>query len=186
MKVLIDANVLFPTLMREVVLGVARAGLFQPLWSPRILEEWARAAARLDPLAEAQARAEIARLQAAWPRASVRHPPELEQRLWLPDPGDIHVLAAAIHGSADIIMTVNAKDFPRHILAEEGLSRVDPDGYLQNCALSNPWPVTAVAQDVLDEARRLSGEDWTMRALMKKARLPRLGKTLATAQTPGP
>ena len=182
MKVLIDANVLFPTVMREVVLGVAGQGLFQPLWSPRILEEWARAAARIGPMAEAQARGEIAQLGAAWPRALVRHPPELEARLWLPDQGDIHVLAAAIHGSADIIMTVNAKDFPRNILAEEGLSRVDPDSYLQHCAQASPDEVARVAQAVLDEARRLSGEAWTLRALFKKARLPRLGKTLAAAK----
>ncbi|MEM7631900.1 MAG: PIN domain-containing protein [Pseudomonadota bacterium] len=184
MKILIDANVLFPTVMREVVLGVAAQGLFEPLWSPRILEEWARAAAKLGPLAEAQARGESAQIDRAWPRASVRYPPELEDRLWLPDPGDIHVLAAAIHGSADIIMTVNAKDFPRNILAEEGLSRVDPDGYLQHCALADPGPVADVAQTVLDEARRLSGEDWTLRALFKKARLPRMGKAIEAAQTP--
>ena len=182
MKVLIDANVLFPTVMREVVLGVAGQGLFQPLWSPRILEEWARAAARIGPMAEAQARGEIAQLGAAWPRALVRHPPELEARLWLPDPGGVHVLAAAIHGSADIIMTVNAKDFPRNILAEEGLSRVDPDSYLQHCAQASPDEVVRVAQAVLDEARRLSGEAWTLRALFKKARLPRLGTTLAAAK----
>ena len=182
MKILIDANVLFPTVMREVVLGVARQGLFEPRWSPRILEEWARAAARLGPDAEAQARGEISQLDAAWPKASVRHPPELEARLWLPDPGDIHVLAAAIHGSCDIIMTVNAKDFPRNILAEDGLSRVDPDGFLQSCAQAHPGPVAEVADAVLAEARRLSGDDWTLRALFKKARLPRLGKSLEALQ----
>ena len=185
MKILIDANVLFPTVMREVVLGVARTGVFQPLWSPRILEEWARAAAKLGPLAETQARSEIAMLEAAWPRAPVRHPPELEHRLWLPDPGDIHVLATAIHGSADVIMTMNAKDFPRNILTEEGLSRVDPDGFLQNCAQAEPERVMPVVQGVLEQARRLSGEEWTLRALMKKARLPRLGKTLAAAPSGG-
>ncbi|MEO0390381.1 MAG: PIN domain-containing protein [Pseudomonadota bacterium] len=181
MRILIDANVLYPTVMREVVLGVARAGLFQPQWSPRILEEWARAAAKLGPEGEAQARGEIAMLQAAWPQAEVRHPPELEARLWLPDPGDVHVLAAAIAGSSDAIMTANAKDFPRNILTEEGLMRVDPDGYLQGCAEANPHVVTPVAQAVLAEARRLSGEDWTLRALMKKARLPRFGKAVERA-----
>jgi hypothetical protein len=48
MRVLIDACVLYPTVMREVLIGVAAKGLFTPLWSARILEEWARAAARLD------------------------------------------------------------------------------------------------------------------------------------------
>ncbi|MEL6464453.1 MAG: PIN domain-containing protein [Pseudomonadota bacterium] len=178
MKVLIDANVLYPTVMREVVLGVAAAGLFQPLWSARILEEWARAAARLGPEGEAQARGEIALLGARWRSADVRYAPELEDRLWLPDPADVHVLAAAIAGSADIILTSNAKDFPRNILAEEGLSRADPDGFLLGCFEAQPHPVRLAANAVLAEARRLSGEDWQMRGLMKKARLPRLGKAL--------
>lgn len=178
MKILIDACVLYPTVMREVVLGVARAGLFTPCWSPRILEEWARAAIKLGPDGEAQARSEVAILQAAWPNAALRHPPELENRLWLPDPNDLHVLAAAIAGSCDAIMTVNAKDFPRNILTEEGLHRVDPDSYLQGCAEASPDLVSPVALAVLDEARRLSGEDWSLRKLMKKARLPRFGKAV--------
>lgn len=75
-------------------------------------------------------------------------------------------------------MTVNAKDFPRHILAEEGVVRVDPDGYLFQCWQAQPEMVEGVAQKVLSEARRLSGEDWQMRPLLKKARLPRLGRAL--------
>jgi hypothetical protein len=39
--------------------------------------------------------------------------------------------------------------------------------------------VAPVADAVLQEARRLSGEQWEMRALLKKARLPRLAKALA-------
>ncbi|WP_108835672.1 RSP_2648 family PIN domain-containing protein [Tateyamaria sp. Alg231-49] len=178
MKILIDANVLYPTVMREVVLGVAKTGLFTPQWSPRILEEWARAAIKLGPQGETQARGEIALLQAAWPGAEVRYPPELENRLWLPDPNDVHVLAAAIAGSSDAIMTVNAKDFPRNVLSEEGLHRADPDSYLQGCAEANPDLVAPVAQAVVEEARRLSGEPWTLRSLMKKARLPRFGKAV--------
>ncbi|MEQ3709199.1 MAG: PIN domain-containing protein [Tateyamaria sp.] len=178
MKILIDANVLYPTVMREVVLGVAKTGLFTPQWSPRILEEWARAAIKLGPQGETEARGEIALLQAAWPGAEVRYPPELENRLWLPDPNDVHVLAAAIAGSSDAIMTVNAKDFPRNVLSEEGLHRVDPDSYLQGCAEANPDLVAPVAQAVVEEARRLSGEPWTLRSLMKKARLPRFGKAV--------
>ena len=58
-------------LMREVLLGVATKGLYEPLWSARILEEWALAARKLGPMGEAQARGEIAQLRAAWPRAEV-------------------------------------------------------------------------------------------------------------------
>ncbi|WP_109464226.1 RSP_2648 family PIN domain-containing protein [Albibacillus kandeliae] len=178
MKVVIDTCVLYPTVMREMVLAVARKGHFTPLWSARILEEWARAAIKLGPEGEAQARAEIAMLRADWPRAELSPAPGVEARLWLPDPADRHVLAVAVAGSADLIMTLNAKDFPRNILAEEDLDRVDPDGYLHGLWLEHPKDVAAAAAQVLERARQLSDKDWEMRPLLKKARLPRLAKAL--------
>ncbi|GAB5434029.1 MAG: PIN domain-containing protein [Epibacterium sp.] len=179
MKLLLDTCVLYPTVMREMLLGAARAGHFVPLWSARILGEWERAAVKLGPAGAAQATAEIALLKAAWPKAEVAPKPGLEARLWLPDQHDIHVLAAAIAGHADGIVTVNAKDFPRQTLEEEGLKRSAPDELLYDFWLNDPAGIEAVGQAVLSEARRLSGEDWQMRALLKKARLPRLAKALA-------
>ncbi len=179
MKVLLDANVLYPTVMREVLLAVAKEGLFTPLWSDRLLEEWARAARKLGPEGEPQARAEIALTRAAWPEACVTYPPSLEARLWLPDAADTHVLAAAIAGSADLILTQNARDFPRHILTEEGLERQDADGFLMELWLAHPAAVERAVQRVAATARDMAGEDMTLRALLKKARLPRLGKALA-------
>lgn len=178
MKLLLDTCVLYPTVMREVLLGAARAGCFTPLWSARILEEWRRAAQKLGPGGQAQAEGEIALVSAAWPDASVSARTATLSRLWLPDDNDIHVLAAAVDGHADGIITLNAKDFPRHILQEEGLFRLDPDAYLIQCHAADPEPITAVAQDVLAKAQDLSGASWDLRSLMKKARLPRLGKAL--------
>lgn len=178
MKLLLDTCVIYPTVMREMLLGVAKSGAFTPLWSARILEEWARAARKIGPDGELQARGEIALLRAAWPNAEVAWKPSLEARLYLPDENDIHVLAAAISGSADAIITLNAKDFPRQTLAEEGLERRDPDGLLHGLWLDDPELVKGVADGVLDEAKRLSGDDWQMRPLLKKARLPRLAKAL--------
>lgn len=180
MRLVLDACVLYPTVMREMLLGAAAEGFFAPLWSARILEEWARAAARHGNGQEAQARGEIALLRAAWPQAELLPAPGIEARLWLPDPADLHVLAVAVSGSADGIVTVNAKDFPRHLLAEEGVSRNDPDGLLHGFAQGNRAAMDRVATRVLEKARVLSGEDWDMRGLMKKARLPRLGKLLAS------
>ncbi len=178
MKVLLDTCVIYPTVMREMLLGVAKAGCYTPLWSARILEEWARAARKLGPEGEVQARAEVALVRAAWPKAEVTWPGSLESRLWLPDAADIHVLSAAISGSADIIVTLNAKDFPRNILAEEGLQRIDPDAFLYDFWLKDQAAVTQVAEAVQQEASRLSGRSWEMRPLFKKARLPRLAKAL--------
>lgn len=179
MRVLVDACVLYPTVMREVVLGLAQAGCFEVRWSARIMEEWALAARKLGPAGEVQARGEIAQVQARFPGAMVAAQPGLEARLWLPDPADVHVLAAAVAGSADMILTANAKDFPRGILAEEGVERCDADQLALRCLDSDPDMVAQVAGAVLAEARLLSGQDWTLRGLLKKARMPRLGKALA-------
>ncbi len=178
MRVLIDACVIYPTVMREMLLGAARQGFFEPLWSERILEEWARAAIKLGPAGEAQARAEIALLRRDWPAAERPPAPGIAARLWLPDADDIHVLAVAVAASADAIMTLNAKDFPKGTLAGEGLDRIDPDYFLTRLWTDHPGKITTVADLVLQTARVLSGEAWEMRALLKKARLPRLAKAL--------
>jgi len=62
MKLLLDACVLYPTVLREILIGCARAGLYTPLWSARILEEWARATVKLGPQAEVFARGETPNL----------------------------------------------------------------------------------------------------------------------------
>ena len=181
MKVLLDTCVIYPTVMREMILGVAGAGAFTPLWSERIIAEWLHAAAKLGPDAQVQAAGEAALMAARWPGASVAYKPSLEDRLWLPDPADTHVLAAAIAGSADGILTLNARDFPRNILAEEGLWRADPDGFLHGIWQTQPGLVAEVADAVLARARELSQGEWEMRPLLKKARLPRLAKALSGA-----
>lgn len=175
-RLFLDACVLYPTVMREVLLGLAEAGFFVPRWSPRVLEEWARAAQKLGPEGEVIARGEIAALKARFADAEVS--PSSEGRFWLPDPNDVHVLAAAVAGSCDGIVTLNAKDFPRNVLAEEGLVRIDPDAVAMEALMADEAAARQVAVAVLDEARRLSGELWEMRKLMRKARLPRFGKAL--------
>lgn len=178
MKLVLDTCVLYPTVMREVMLGAAALGHYTPLWSARILEEWARAAVKIGPDGEAQARAEIALLRAAWPKAELPPAPGVESRLWLPDVADIHVLATAVSGFADGIVTLNRQDFPKHILSEEDLERFDPDGLLHGFWQEDPEGMRSVGERLLAEANRLSGGGWEMRPLLKKARLPRLAKAL--------
>jgi len=62
MKIVLDTCVLFPTVMREMLLGVAASMAWTPIWSERILEEWQRAATKLGPTGPAQAASEIALL----------------------------------------------------------------------------------------------------------------------------
>lgn len=179
MRVLLDACVLYPTVMREILTGAAETGAFTPLWSARILEEWARAvAAKLPDQAEV-ARAEIALLRARWPAAEIAADPALEARLSLPDSDDRHVLAAAITGGAGVLLTLNRADFPTRTLAAHGILRRDPDGFLRDLWQENPAPIERVVERVRARAETLSGRQQPMRSLLKRARLPRLGKALA-------
>ncbi len=178
MRACLDACVLFPTVLREVLTGVAALGLYQPIWSERILEEWARATVKLGPGAEVQARGEIAVLRAQFPNASVAPRAGDMARLQLPDENDIHVLASAIAGSADVIVTLNAKDFPRQALAFEGVKRLSPDEFLMDQWLETPEGVAQVVSNVHRVAVEMMGEEIAVRALLKRARLPRLGKAL--------
>ncbi len=178
MKAVLDACVLYPTVLREILIGAARRGLYAPLWSARILEEWARATHKLGPGAEDVARGEIALLRVAFPQAERPSAPGVEARLHLPDPDDIHVLAVAISSSADLIVTFNAVDFPRGALAAEGLDRQDPDQFLRALHAKDPQAVADVVEEVRAVAERLSGQPQPLRALLKRAGMPRLGKLL--------
>lgn len=177
MRAALDACVLFPTVMREMLLGAAGAGAFVPVWSPRILEEWARAVRRLGDGAEAVARAEIASMRDAWPASEVTPGDDLTGRLSLPDPDDTHVLAAAIAGEADVLVTLNRADFPSRTLARHGVIRRDPDGLLLEWHLAG-GTLAGVAEAVRARAEAASGRAQPVRPLLKRAGLPRLGKAL--------
>lgn len=173
-RVLLDACVLYPAVLRQALLEVARDGALVPLWSPRILAEWAHVAARRgDDAAPA-----IAALGAAFPQAEVTPDPSTEAGLALPDPADAHVLAAAIAGRADLLVTLNLRDFPQRLLAAHGLRAEAPDTLLMRLWLQDPARLQAAILRVAEESARRSGRRVPLRALLRRARLPRLGKAL--------
>lgn len=178
MRAALDACVLFPTVLREILLGVAQAGVYEPLFSERILQEWVRATAKLGPVAQMQAEGEALLTRTQFPRAMVREQPGLQARLMLPDPDDLHVLAIAIAGHADCIVTFNAQDFPRHVLAAEGLERRDPDGFLWQLWSEEPEKVASVVARVHATAERMAGQPIPLKSLLKRAQLPKLAKAL--------
>ncbi len=178
MIAVLDACVLYPTVLRQILLGCAARGLFTPIWSERLLEEWARAAARTGgPVDEQIARTEAAAANRAFPAALTN--PVDPAALWLPDPADIHVLAAAIAVRADTIITQNLKDFPARELSGHGISARPPDAVLMDLWLAEPDGVAEVVAETHAMAEHLSGQALPLRALLKRARLPRLGKALA-------
>lgn len=177
-KAVLDACVLFPTILREILQGAAEAGLFQPVFSDRILREWVLATAKLGPVAPVIAEGEAASLRAAFPRALIRERPEIEARLVLPDENDRHVLATAIASGADAIVTFNAQDFPGHVLAAEGITRRDPDGFLWELQSRHAERMAQVVETVRAKAEAMSGQSQPLKPLLKRARLYRLSKAL--------
>jgi predicted nucleic acid-binding protein len=172
MRLVLDACVLFPEVVRAALLSYARAGGFAPLWSGRILEEWARAAGRTQGSAvEIAARAEAAAMDAAFPDARVEGWEPLADPAGLPDPADAHVLAAAVAGRADGIVTFNIRDFPLRAMAARGLARLHPDGFLR--AEWAPGGRLGAALERLGHGERLA-------PMLKKSGMPRLAKALRT------
>lgn len=72
----------------------------------------------------------------------------------LPDLGDRHVLAAAIHGRADAIVTFNRDDFPAPQLAEHALVAKHPDIFIGELFDSNPDTVLAAVHDHRNALRK--------------------------------
>ncbi|MCH8466833.1 MAG: PIN domain-containing protein [Roseinatronobacter sp.] len=178
MKAVLDACVLYPSVLREILLGLAVRGVFVPLWSTRILGEWQRAAARLGPEGAAIATREIAMLRATWPQAEIAADSALESRLWLPYKADAHVLATALTGGAAWIITQNLRDFPARALGAEGVRAQSPDDFLMARWLESGQPVEAAVHAAQAATEAASGRNQPLRALLKRARLPRLGKAL--------
>ena len=67
--------------------------------------------------------------------------------LQLPDPDDRHVLAAAIRGHADVIVTMNLRDFPSDVIGSLGIEAQHPDEFVLRLLQLAPGSVVAAAQD---------------------------------------
>lgn len=130
---LLDANVLYPAPVRDLLMQLAVSGLFRAKWSADIHEEWIRSLLKDQPHRK---RADLERTRALMDAAVgdclVTGYQALIPALSLPDPDDRHVLAAAIVGHCDVIVTVNLKDFPEAALAPYGIEARHPDDFLSD------------------------------------------------------
>lgn len=130
---LLDANVLYPAPMRDLLIQLAHMDLFRAKWSAGIHWEWIEALLRNEPQRE---RAALERTRDLMDRAVrdclVTEYEPLIPALALPDAGDRHVLAAAIVGECDVIVTQNLKHFPAATLAPYGIEAQHPDEFLSD------------------------------------------------------
>ena len=130
---LLDANVLYPAPLRDIFIQLALTDIYHAKWSATIHDEWMRSLLRDKPSLD---RAVPQRTRDLMDRAVsdcfVTGYEALIPALTLPDPDDRHVLAAAIAGRCDVIVTQNLRHFPAEALAPYGLEAQHPDDFLSN------------------------------------------------------
>lgn len=135
----LDANVLFPMILRDTLLRVAAAGCYRAHWSERILDEMGRNLVAQYRITPGQAGRLAAQMGQAFPDAQVEGWESLEATM-PNDPKDRHVAAAAAHIGAGLIITANLKDFA---LLPDGLRAIGPDEFLAGRLSAMPSEVIA-------------------------------------------
>lgn len=144
---LYDACVLYAAPVRDVLMHLAISDLFRARWTDAIHDEWIRAVLKNRPDLKREQLERTRKLMNANARDALIHNFEdLIPSLSLPDPNDRHVLAAAIRGRVDVIVTYNTKDFPADAVAPYGIEIQHPDEFLTHVLDLAPGTVLAALQ----------------------------------------
>ena len=153
---LLDACVLFPAPVADALMSLHVAGLYVARWTARIDEEWLRAVLQDRPELQGKLDRRRDAMRSAvpdWEVPAESYEP-LMPCLTLPDKDDTHVLAAAIAGHADCIVTANLKHFPSDVAKLHGLEVTHPDDFIVLQLDLDPYPALAAFKDMRGRLRR--------------------------------
>jgi hypothetical protein len=129
--VIYDACVLYPAPLHDLLMRLALTDLYRARWTDMIHDEWTRNVLKQRPDLKAEDLERTRSLMNAHVRDSlVTGFEHLIQSVELPDADDRHVVAAAIHGGASLIVTFNLKDFPPDQLKRYNLAAQHPDDFI--------------------------------------------------------
>jgi predicted nucleic acid-binding protein len=146
---LFDANALYGATVRSLIVTLAQTDLFRARWTHDIHSEWMNALRQKKPDID-QAKLDNVRdlMIAAVPDSLVTGYEAMVPTLELPDPKDRHVLAAAIKGRADVIVTWNLRDFPAQTLSAYDIHAETPDEFIMHLeSLERSTVIRAAAED---------------------------------------
>ncbi|MGH9752794.1 MAG: PIN domain-containing protein [Blastocatellia bacterium] len=137
-----DSCVLYPAPLRDLLVRLARAGLFRARWTDTIHDEWIRNVLENRPdLSAAQLERTRQLMNAAVRDCLVVGYEGRIDSLMLPDPDDRHVLAAALEAQAQVIVTYNLRDFPAGALQPHGIDAQHPDEFILRVIALDPLVV---------------------------------------------
>jgi hypothetical protein len=176
---LLDANILYSAPLRDLLLQLAFVGLFQARWSAAIEAEWAHNLIQNRPELAAYIPATQAMMRRAMPDALVTNYETKLADIVLPDPDDRHVVAAALVGGADVIVTYNLKDFPAAALGPLGLEACHPDAFLKALIADAPLTVLAAVSTCLGRLTKPPVSGARYLTILERISLP---KTVAFLQ----
>lgn len=178
---LVDACTLASNLKRNLLLTLAEAGFFRLRWSALILdeteaaiEEILRKRSRID--AAERAKRARASMEAAFEDAMVSDFDNfMSAAAGLPDPGDAHVVAAAIKTQAAMVVTENLKDFPAATLASLNMEAKSADQFIADTiALDEARAVAAIRR----MRERFKNPEMTAEALLLAMEAAELQETV--------
>jgi len=179
----LDACVLVPIALADTLLRVAEKGLYRPLWTDRILSEAQAAIEEVHPGVDVGKR--FAGMREAFDDSLITGWEDLEGGLSLPDEDDRHVVAAAIKGGAQAIITANLADFPAAALGPLGLEAVHPDDFLLDQLDLSPPTILQVIREQAAHTRRPPLTPQDLATLLGRAGVPGFAdKILRLMSTP--
>lgn len=171
---LLDACVLVPIALADTLLRVAERELYRPLWSERIVAEAADAVLEIHPdLTQDLVAKRFAAMNDTFEDAPVQGWEVFEATVTLPDPDDRHVVAAAMRGRADAIVTANVRDFSDETLAPLEIAVVHPDDFLLDQLDLAPRVVLDVLREQAAHTRNPPLAPTDLLARLARAGVPR-------------
>lgn len=183
----LDACVLIPAALRDLLLSCADVGVFRPVWQDEILNEVKRNGSRLlverhgltEPAALAAVEYILSKMAVAFPDAIA------DSSLWVPlvpdmtcDQKDRHVLAVAVGAAATHLITDNTRDFPV-ASRPRGVAVVKPDRFMRDQLASSPDLVVEAVESISRRLRKPEQSPVQLAELMTRGHhLPRFGAEL--------
>lgn len=153
--VILDACVLYPAPLRDLLMQLALGDLFRARWTEQIHREWIRSVLKNNPHLQPKQLERTRELMNQHVRdCLVTDYETLIPALSLPDPDDRHVLAAAIHCGAGLIITFNGSDFPDAELAQFRIAAQHPDDFIVTLLDERPGEVATAAEIVRQRLKR--------------------------------
>jgi predicted nucleic acid-binding protein len=178
----LDANTLYPAPLRDLLLSLAAQGLYHARWTQAIHQEWVRNLAQDRPELRPRLEGLVALMNDAVPDCLVINYEHFIAALELPDPDDRHVLAAAIAGHADAIVTFNLKDFPASELARYQIEAIHPDDFVLNQLELRPFEALAAVKAMRARLTRPPQTAAELIATLERNGLPATATYLRQAQ----